>query len=141
MAKGQRNRNLPARPVQQNQLIAQAQMFSGPLPPPEVLQRYNETLPGSAERILSMAEQQATHRRKLEAMAIRTEARNSTLGVIFALLIGLASMAVAAYTISQGKEISGTVLAGTGLTALVGTFIYGTSQRRKERQAKFQKTQ
>lgn len=41
--------------------------FSGPLPPPEVLARYNEALPGGAERIVTLAEEQASHRRRMEA--------------------------------------------------------------------------
>ena len=145
MAKGRGSKGIPSRPdsgtQQSSVMVAKGQMFMGPLPPPESLRHYNDILPGAAERILTMAEQQAAHRQTLEAMAVRTEARNSTLGVVFALLIGLGSMAVAGYAISQGKEISGTILGGTGLASLVGTFIYGTSQRRKERQAKFQKMQ
>jgi uncharacterized membrane protein len=31
--------------------------FSGPLPSPEVLARYNDALPGGAERIVALAEQ------------------------------------------------------------------------------------
>lgn len=30
--------------------------ISGPIPPPQILQQYNNTVPGAAERILTMAE-------------------------------------------------------------------------------------
>ena len=36
--------------------------FSGPLPHPEDLAKYEQVLPGAADRIISMAEQQAAHR-------------------------------------------------------------------------------
>jgi len=36
---------------------AQAYSFSGPLPPPEILEKYNQVVPGLAERIITMAEQ------------------------------------------------------------------------------------
>jgi uncharacterized membrane protein len=45
--------------------------FSGPLPPPEILAQYNEIVPGAAERILKMAEEQSAHRRGLEDKTIR----------------------------------------------------------------------
>jgi hypothetical protein len=44
--------------------------FSGPLPHPEDLAKYEQVLPGSADRIISMAEQQAEHRRNLEKSVI-----------------------------------------------------------------------
>ena len=34
----------------------------------------------------------------------------------------------------SGKEWSGFALGGSGLTALVGVFVYGTRSRRKERE-------
>lgn len=40
--------------------------FSGPLPHPEILARYEEILPGAATRIFEMAEEQAIHRRYME---------------------------------------------------------------------------
>ena len=45
-------------------LVAQhtAVQFSGPLPDPQNLQRYEQILPGSAERIMAMAETQLAHR-------------------------------------------------------------------------------
>jgi uncharacterized membrane protein len=30
--------------------------FAGPLPPPQILEKYNSIVPGSAERIIKMAE-------------------------------------------------------------------------------------
>lgn len=36
--------------------------FSGPIPHPELLQKYDEVKPGFAERIISMAERQLDHR-------------------------------------------------------------------------------
>lgn len=36
--------------------IKKASTFSGPIPPPEILQGYNDVLDNGAERIMSMAE-------------------------------------------------------------------------------------
>ena len=39
---------------------------SGPIPPPSMMEQYEGTLPGSADRILKMAENQSEHRQSLE---------------------------------------------------------------------------
>lgn len=58
--------------------------FSGPMPPPSILSGYEKILPGAADRILSMAEKQSAHRQKMEEKMIKTESRDSLLGVLFA---------------------------------------------------------
>ena len=40
--------------------------FSGPIPPPNIIKGYEEVLPGSADRILAMAEKQSNHRQEME---------------------------------------------------------------------------
>ena len=114
-----------------------ASSFSGPLPPPETLAHYNEIIPNGAERIMVMAENQSQHRRELEKKVIKTDSRNSLLGIISALIIGLAAIIIGGAVIYTGHPISGTVLGSTGLTGLVSAFIYGTNQRRQERQTKY----
>ncbi|MBI1739603.1 MAG: DUF2335 domain-containing protein [Acidobacteriales bacterium] len=44
--------------------------FSGPLPHPEDLAKYEQVLPGSADRIIRMAERQAEHRQNLEKTVV-----------------------------------------------------------------------
>ena len=39
-------------------IIKEQSFFSGPLPPPELFKQYEEILPGSANRILKMAEKE-----------------------------------------------------------------------------------
>ena len=41
-------------------LVSISKAFSGPLPPPDMLQHYDEALPGSAERIMNIAETSIT---------------------------------------------------------------------------------
>lgn len=46
------------------------QQFSGPVPHPQILQGYDQIIPGAAERILRMAEEDAEHQREIEKTAI-----------------------------------------------------------------------
>lgn len=55
-------------PVKQQTLITQN--WSGPLPPPEALARFDEIIPNGAERILRMTEQEQAHRLASESAAL-----------------------------------------------------------------------
>lgn len=46
-------------------IVAQSASFSGPIPPPAILHQYDAVIPGAAERILKMAEEQSKHRQEL----------------------------------------------------------------------------
>lgn len=45
--------------------------FSDPIPPPSIISGYENVLPGSADRILAMAENQAKHRQEMERVMRR----------------------------------------------------------------------
>ncbi len=142
MGRKKRRRNSSPFPVQErqpnpslpgpNSLIAAAELFSGPLPKPEILQKYNEVLPGLADRILVMAEPQAQHRQGLERKMIATRARNESLGQIFAFIISLVFGAGAFWLIYTGKSGEGLGLLVTEIAALAAVFIYGRKRQEKE---------
>ena len=122
-------------------VVHQSQSFSGPLPPPDALARYNQVVPGAAERIIAMAERQANHRQDLEARVIRSDISNSKLGLWFGLIIGLAGIFCGTFLVYAGYVISGTLLGGGTIVSLVGVFVYGSQGRRSERQQNREKTQ
>jgi len=120
------------RPVSnsKNHLIAQRQemmasIHQGPLPKPEDFGGYESILPGAADRILKMAEQQSIHRQKLEQSVI-----------IFALILGLSYLFAGMYVTIKGYDWKGIALGIGGLASLVGVFIYGSSQKKRERESK-----
>jgi uncharacterized membrane protein len=49
----------------------QSVSFEGPIPPPNLLREYDAIVPGAAERILAMAENEGRHRHALESNAIQ----------------------------------------------------------------------
>lgn len=51
-------------------IVQHETLFSGPLPPPEVIRGYDQILPGGAERIFSMAEREQLFRDQLENTAV-----------------------------------------------------------------------
>lgn len=112
---------------------------SGPIPDPMTLEGYNRIVPGAADRIIKMAEDQAAHRQKIESIAIKSRARDSLLGIISGLVIAVFTLSAGTYIISIGKVWSGTILGSAGLVGLVSVFIYGTRSNRKERENKSKK--
>lgn len=118
----------------QQKMAQRVEHFSGPLPPPEIFSKYDQILPGSAERILAMAENQSNHRMRLESESLRGGNRDSLLGIIAAFIIAMTTICSGTYVIVSGHPIYGTILSGSGLIGVVGAFIYGTNARRFERE-------
>lgn len=99
--------------------------FSGPLPAPEHLLAYDKIVPGAAERILQMAENEARHRHSLEATAVQETVaerrRGQWMGFIIALL-GLGSAVIAAL---HGDTVTASTIGGTTLVGIVAVFVVG----------------
>jgi uncharacterized membrane protein len=119
-----------------SQHVALSSSFVGPIPPPEMLSKYNQVCPDAANRILKMAEEQSVHRRKIESCVINARSRDSLLGIIFGLLIGIFALLIGAYVIIKGFPWAGSLISSSGLAGLVGVFIYGTRESRQERDSK-----
>ena len=123
----------PSQQAVMQQVSMEAAYHHGPIPPSGELERYNNILPGAADRIIAMAEQQATHRQAIEAIAVKTNARNSTLGVISASVLGIVTIAGGVFLGYSGHEWPGAVLGSAGLIGLASVFIYGTRSSKQER--------
>jgi len=127
----------PNPPSSSQRNFAQLAVRSAPLPLPTELEAYEAVLPGAAERILAMAESQAGHRQTMENKALSYEGRNSLLGIIAGWFLGTPGLLVAGYCLSTGHDAAGGAIGGVSLGSLVGTFIYGTRERRIEREQKY----
>lgn len=104
------------------QLIAQitASRFSGPVPPPAVLGQYEEILPGSAERILSMAESEQSHRHDYDNGLLGLFTR----GQWFAFILGLAAIGAGTYLLSIGRDLGGFASLILGLGPIIAALLF-----------------
>ena len=77
------------------QTLSVSRSFSGPLPPPEDFERYNQVAPDAANRILAMAEKEQQIRADGQAGAIRNDGRRINgaiaMGVALIVVAGLAT--------------------------------------------------
>ncbi|MEZ4104536.1 MAG: DUF2335 domain-containing protein [Candidatus Paceibacterota bacterium] len=106
--------------------------FSGPLPHPDVLHRFEEVSPGAAERIIKMAEEQSSHRRNLEKKVIESDIYRSKWGQILGFIIAIVGLSVSAVIGVFGNPVAGSIM-GTGTVAgLVWVFMYGSRLKSEE---------
>ncbi len=120
----------------QNGGVVVQHSFSGPLPPPEVLKRFEEVVPGSAERIIKMAEGQFVHRTALEKKVIDSDIARSKLGQILGFTIAIIGLVCSVVISIYGNQIAGTILGVGTLVSLVSVFMYGSRVRKEERERK-----
>lgn len=136
-------RRQPPRPGQRGepgtgQLVQmlQQELFTGPLPHPDSLRGYEEVLPGAAERILTMAEEQGRHRRHLETVVVVGNSRRSSLGLWLGFVVAVLFLAAAVVLIFRGHDWAGSVVGGVDIVGLVAVFVVGRVDQRRERVAK-----
>ena len=113
-----------------------ASMYAGPLPPAEQLKAYEDVLPGSADRIIRMAEDQAHHRQSIETAAVSGGTRRSWWGLWTGFSISVIALGLSALLVLKGHNWEGVFIGGIDIVALAGVFVYGRSDQRKEREQK-----
>ena len=121
--------------------VVSASLYSGPLPPASEMEKFEAICPGSADRIITMAEKQSEHRQKIEYKVVNASNCRSILGVISALLISISAIALCGYCICLGYSATACVIFGTTLASIVYAFVYGTDSNRQERKEKMNEAQ
>lgn len=102
------------------------QEYSGPIPPPAMMEAYKRVDESMPRDIVEMSKDNLRHIHHIEKVEVYTESITSILGVLCGFGIGLFVVYEGAQVAISGHPVTGTLLAGGGLSTLVGTFIYGT---------------
>lgn len=107
-------------------------MFSGPLPPPDVLDRYNDTVPNGADRLFSMVEKEQDHRLAMKGKLVECQitdiaaARAQTgRGQVFGLTLGLSIIAAGIVMTYRNHATPGAAVITGTLAAGVSVFVIG----------------
>lgn len=113
------------------------QGYQGPLPPSQELDRYNKIDNTFANRIVTMAENQAKHRQEMEQInannqtkIIKREARDSLLGLIFGLIIVSGALYLAWLMIKAHQYTGGIFTIFTVIGTIVAAFIIGNKSKK-----------
>jgi uncharacterized membrane protein len=109
----------------QQTLSVSTKVVSGPLPSPEILAQFDLVVPGSAERIIAMAEHDFAHLQSMEKMRLSAYSQDRRLGQIFGFSIAVLALSGSIFLAVTGHESTASVIGGTTLVALVSIFVLG----------------
>jgi len=97
----------------------QTVLYSGPLPVSQEFAQYEQVLPGTADRILSITEKEVDHRHKNEEKSVILNGR----GQIFAFIIAVFSIGAVYLSIFLKQPAVSIVPAIIALTSLAAVFL------------------
>lgn len=101
--------------------VTVAASYQGPLPPPEMLQAYNETIAGSGELILEEFRKQGQHRRRAELLVILGQLY---IGPVIAVSVVLSAFFFGFRLLMDGKSVGGFGTFFAPLALLGGLFVW-----------------
>ena len=97
--------------------------FQGPLPPPGMYRGYEDVLPGSADRILTIFEKEQNHRINWENESLKVSANEAKRGQLFGFIIAMFCISISAFLAYGGQRLVPSILIGAGASTLVWQFI------------------
>lgn len=119
--------------------MSKTELFIGPLPTPDALQKYEEVYPGIAERILQMAEKEQAFRHDHNQAFLELETKNQSnlnFNVRLGLTLGFGSVLVSTgmcvYFAYLGNVAEATDAAKWVIASLAAVFITGRFFREKK---------
>lgn len=130
-----RDNRPPSRPTTR----VTAEYYSGVLPHPDHLERFDQIVPGAAARILAQAESQTAHRHAMERKFLNINGTAQILGVVFGGLFLLGGLAIGGFLVHEGRTIAGFATMVGSLATLAVTFLKQRSGLEAERVAKPEK--
>ena len=116
---------------QRDQIVAQIvslvmeEKFSGPIAHPKHLREYEDILPGSADRIITMAEDTLKHQKGMQEQALLADIEDQRSGRRYGFAALLVLLICALITGLQGHAVLAGAFLTTAALGTVGSFING----------------
>ena len=126
-----RNSSQHTKPISAIQ-VSESRHYSGPLPLPEDLAKYDQVVPGAAERIMQMAEKEMQHRHENDNMMAKNIVRTTILSILAAFFCVLVMAGLVFYALHKGyPTVAGTIAVGS-IAAVAGVFFRQKANKEKE---------
>lgn len=111
-----------SQPKTDNQIVSA--QWAGPLPPPNVLNGFNDVVENGAERVFNMAEKEQEHRISYERAELEATRRDFRRGQVMGSILALACVLASVYSVSIGAHpIVSIALVGIPIMALIGKIL------------------
>jgi len=98
---------------------SRTELFSGPVPTPDVIERYEKIYPGAAKMIFEKWDSQVNHRHHIEKSVVWTDNVKSILGVVFGFIINLFGVGGGLYLILNQVVVLGLVILSSGFIMVI----------------------
>jgi uncharacterized membrane protein len=112
---------------------AGSRYYEGVLPPPEMLAQYEALNPGMIAWMMKRVEDQQAHRMEIERVAVKESFKQASRGQIFAFLLGLVTLFVAAFGFWVKQPLAGFGSVVVGIGSIAGAFYISQKQESRER--------
>lgn len=116
-------REVGVSPDKAAQIVSVVSRFSGPMPPPKVLEQYEHCVPGAADRILQMAEKEQTFRHQTAERALDVTSSGDLRGKRYALAVVVIMAAASAFCAWIDQPAVAISLGGGTLATIVLAFL------------------
>ena len=121
----------PKKEARVEAVMRRSQSYSGPLPMPEDLEKYDQVVPGAAERIIRMAEKEMQHRHESDNRMMKSVIRTTAVSILFAFLSVVILSFLVYYALYRGYDkVAGAIAVGS-IAAVAGVFIYFKKEQGK----------
>ncbi|MBL4597036.1 MAG: DUF2335 domain-containing protein [Robiginitomaculum sp.] len=121
-------KNLPPKEAQHVLSVVQSHLFSGPLPPPESIAGYEKVLPGSADRIITMAEKSQNHAHNCESRALGVQSFVAKSGMVSGLFISALLVSGGISAVYLGQPFVASVFIGASALGVISKLVDGPSR-------------
>jgi len=112
------------------------QMFSGPLPHPDLLREYEKMIPDAPKKIFAMAEKQNEHRISIEKTFVEGNMKLEKIGVLFGVIIPVMGMICGTIIIITGHSVIGFISIVSTLLPSSGSYMYSLYKKQKKENQK-----
>jgi uncharacterized membrane protein len=97
--------------------------WEGPMPPPSFLRQYDEVIPGGANRLLTMVEEESVHRRLMERRSQTYPLVDQLAARGAALLFAAGALGALIYCASIGAHVVAVSIGGVLIIAGINAFL------------------
>ena len=101
------------------------QSFSGPLPPPKALEGYELIMPGAADRIITMAENNNAFMIEMDKESLQGKIMERRRAQNFAFVLGMTGFIVGGILGFNGYQWAASIIGGTTVVGLASIFVLG----------------
>ena len=104
--------------------VSKTSFYQGQLPPPEMMERYNNIDVTFANRIITMAENEAKHSHKIENRTSNVMLISMILGMLFAFASVLIVCFLVYFALANGFSVAASTIAVGVIVGIAGIFLY-----------------